>query len=528
MPSGRRDIDWANVLDLRAALVTLHYEMQGDWYRDPWGWPELDWLLDHDVDLAVARLNATGARRVAKIDVPKENFGTRPAIVMDPIDRLIYQALVDRQSAKLIGKLRPFVFGWRLRSPDPASGDWSHNDFQHAAFRSAIENAAVLSTAALRTDVVSCFASIDLDRLCEMVESRAGSGRVTDRLTDLVRAWGRVAGRSGLAQRSSASAALANLYLTPVDDVLRAHDKRRRNRTSKTKSKSGFRLLGSGPRVARWMDDIWVFGRDPGVLRQVQVELQDSLRSVGLELNHAKTELLEGDDVTREVMHIQHSAVDGALIGEEVDTQPLLELVEELLDDPSGADRTSVKFATRRMRDHQVFDPVPDFAEKANEMPHASDALARLFRDSQHWRELPDWYVEYAKSPWGSLRWSVAQLGTAFPSKVSTKSDRRKLRPIRELFGALLADECPLPLTALAAQRLAAWDSDEARSVFRSTAEVSGDPQVRRVLALAAANAGEDRAAIRSMLGEFEENVVTARMLEDRKFRVPTKGDFDG
>jgi len=261
------EVDWMNVLDLDAALVSLHYELQGDWYRDPWGWPELDWLVSKGSKLTTARLNAAGTKRVAKIDVPKENFGTRPAIVMDPVDRLIYQALVDRQSAKLIGNLRPFVFGWRLKAPSPAAGQWSHNDKQHAAFRDVIESAASFSSAALRTDVVSCFASMDLERLCEMVESRAGSGRVTDRLNDLVRGWGRVVGRAGLAQRSSASAALANMYLTPIDDVLFGHDKRRKK--GRTKPRGLLRTLGTMPRVARWMDDVWVFGHDAGVLRQI-------------------------------------------------------------------------------------------------------------------------------------------------------------------------------------------------------------------------------------------------------------------
>lgn len=42
------------------------------------------------------RLNSEGVRRCSPIDVPMENFAVRPAIVLDPIDRVIYQALVDR------------------------------------------------------------------------------------------------------------------------------------------------------------------------------------------------------------------------------------------------------------------------------------------------------------------------------------------------------------------------------------------------------------------------------------------------
>ncbi len=526
MPRPDPGFDWTNVLDFDAALVSLHYEFQGDWYRDPWGWPELDWVVKSDVQLLANRLNGHGVRRVAKVDVPKENFGTRPAIVMDAVDRLIYQALVDRQSAKLIGKLPEWVFGWRLQQSSPTAGNWSHNDLQHAAFRDVLSVGANMSSAAIRTDIVSCFASIDVERLCEMVQKRSGSGRVTDRLTDLVRGWGSVAGRSGLAQRSAASAALANMYLEPIDDVLRDHDKPRRR--GRNKSSGMFRRLASLPRVARWMDDLWVFGRDGGELRVVQLELQDALRSIGLEMNHAKTELLEGDDVVHEVLRIQHSAIDGALSGDAPDSQPLIELVEKLLEHPTQADRTSVKFVTRRMRVHRLYHPVLRFAEHAHEMPHVADALGRLFRDSEHWRDLPNWFVHYAQSPWGVIRWSVAQLGTAFPSKLSTRADSAKLSIVKDYFFRLLDEEPPLPLLALAAQRLASWDSGEARSAFRSAATSSGDAQVRRVLALASANAQEDRAVIRNMLSEFEENVVTLRMLEERSFRVPVKSDFEG
>ena len=525
MPKPPAPLDWSAALAFPAALVTLHYEIQGDWYRDPWGWPELDWMVKKDLEWVITRLNGTGAKRVAKIDVPKENFGTRPAVVIDPTDRLIYQALVDRHSVELIGDLEPWVFGWRLQTKDPKPGQWSHNDIQHSNFREVLSKAASVNQAALRTDVVSCFASVDLDRLCETVTSHCGSSRMTQRLTEMLMAWGNVSARSGLPQRSTASAALANLYLAPVDDVLRAYEKRRKS--LRRGSRGTLRTMGGTPRVARWMDDIWVLGQDAGDLRVIQLELQHALRSVGLEINHHKTDVLEGPDVGREIKQIQHSAIDDALI-EASNNQPLLELVEQLLEEPTKADRTSVKFATKRMRDHEVFDPVPDFAEKANAMPHAADALARLFRDSDHWRELPDWYATYAKSPWGVMNWSVAQLGTAFPTKVTSKTVMRSLEPVKTYFFEQLSQIKSLPLVAVAAQRLASWDRIDTRTELRAACDASGDPHVRRVFALAALGAGEERAVVRRMLSEFEENSVTLRMLEGSSFRVKTKPDFEG
>jgi hypothetical protein len=274
------------------------------------------------------------------------------------------------------------------------------------------------------------------------------------------------------------------------------------------------------------MDDIWIFGHSAGRLREAQLGVQDALRDLGLEMNYAKTELLEGDEVAEEAKKVQHSAVDAALGEAELDPVPLLDLVAHLLDDPERADRTSVKFATRRMRDHELFDPVPEFAEKAERMPHVADALARLFRDSSYWREMGDWYVDYAGSPWGTIRWSVAQFGTMFPSQVGTPGD--SLGRVKDLFMQTLHENVPLPLLGLAAQRLAAWNGDDARVALREAASISENPQYRRVLALALASAGEEKAVVRSMLSEFEENAPTREMLADRGFRVKVKPDFEG
>lgn len=126
------NIDWLEVLDVSRALTNCHIDLIGDWYRDPWGWPEMDWAVRREPDLIVARLNASGVRGVAKIDVAKENFSVRPAIIMDPLDRVIYQALVDRLSLEFIGEMKGWVFGWRLPVQDPDRGRYANNSKQWA------------------------------------------------------------------------------------------------------------------------------------------------------------------------------------------------------------------------------------------------------------------------------------------------------------------------------------------------------------------------------------------------------------
>ncbi len=92
-------VDWTSALDFGRAVRNVRTEFVGDWYRDPWGWPELGYVLASEPDLLSANLNTSGARRAALVEVPKENWGARPAVVLDILDRLSYQALVDRLSS---------------------------------------------------------------------------------------------------------------------------------------------------------------------------------------------------------------------------------------------------------------------------------------------------------------------------------------------------------------------------------------------------------------------------------------------
>ena len=80
-------------------------------------------------------MKARGARRAALIDVPKENWGSRPAVVLDILDRLTYHSLVDRLSIDLIGNLHPSVYGWRLAPGENNPGACSHNNLQWDSYR---------------------------------------------------------------------------------------------------------------------------------------------------------------------------------------------------------------------------------------------------------------------------------------------------------------------------------------------------------------------------------------------------------
>lgn len=43
-------MDWLAALDFERALKNVRTDIGGDWYRDPWNWCELDWLVPDRLD----------------------------------------------------------------------------------------------------------------------------------------------------------------------------------------------------------------------------------------------------------------------------------------------------------------------------------------------------------------------------------------------------------------------------------------------------------------------------------------------
>src|SRR5690606_34071740 len=131
---------------------------------------------------------------------------------------------------------------------EPKPGRYARNDYQWDSFTSSLSNLAGAFDYALKTDVVSFFASVDLDVMADTIHDRAGGGAPQDRLLDMLHGWDRIPGRGGLPQRSFASAVLANAYLKPVDDLLAHHG-----------AVSGWWAMWAPSGAAcRWMDDVWL------------------------------------------------------------------------------------------------------------------------------------------------------------------------------------------------------------------------------------------------------------------------------
>jgi hypothetical protein len=112
-----KELDLLNLgLNWKLALQRVSKYMRDDFWPDPLGFKDL--LGD---EAAVGRLEPLlkhyRPHRGASYNIPKANFTIRDSIYISAIDRLVYQALIDRLIVHIDPLLSPGVFSHRLRSP---------------------------------------------------------------------------------------------------------------------------------------------------------------------------------------------------------------------------------------------------------------------------------------------------------------------------------------------------------------------------------------------------------------------------
>ncbi|MDT3443146.1 RNA-directed DNA polymerase [Pseudofrankia sp. BMG5.37] len=507
---GRQDAK--DSLDIKFAAATAKNEQYGDWFRDPWGWPELSYLANHP-DLVVSRISDS-ARVFELLDVPKHNFGTRPAVVMCPADRMIYHALVNRISAKICAEMSGFVFGWRLPRPPDKSSHYLNNGQEWLELIARRREYADDCGAVLSTDVTNFFASIPPQGLVDRLHDEVGSSDVLDYLEVFLETYRRTPARTGIPQRSLASALLANCYIRPVDDVLRGFQNRR------------------GIKALRWMDDIWAFCPDPDVAREIQLDIQRELRSIELEINLGKTRVVEGPGVQdfladheleREEPTVQ-VAPSGSRYVSNGSVEDLDRAANRLISEPENADRTMIRYVCSRIVGLEQWHWIPRILEVVPRSLHGADHYSRMIRTSGRSRELESWYLDLTQSSIvNRLPWAQAQLALMFPQ--NSKFPKVSEFLLRRLEGSV----SDLDLVTTAGRLVAAWDRDNAISVLRQLGERPGTPLVARSLALTLHSLSRDRKRVRSLLGAYRETEATLRMLEDGNFKpLKETKDFAG
>ncbi|WP_020521659.1 RNA-directed DNA polymerase [Catelliglobosispora koreensis] len=507
-------------LDLQAGCNIALDEMYGDWYRDPWAWVEFQWLSGNasKFDLKDLLKKADGEYSLAVppgfhlTEVPKNRLGVRPAVIQDPLTRVLYATAVGSNLTKLHESLPDWVYGWRAR--EGVKNRAAKNRLEWANYLEGIP-AKVGSLSGLQIDISSFFASVRAEVLTDTVFQRIGNTAAAGIIQDVLRQHDALVTRSGLPQRSFASAALAHVYLRPVDDALVS-------------------ALSAGVVWAtRWMDDISLMGAEER-LYQAYLEIQDRIRQLGLEPNAAKTKLTTAAQL---VTDLKHEGLKEVPIPKRVrwessgapttveDIGALERLEEAVLADPGPHTRTWLRATLTSLVQREMYGSWEKWLQAAKQIPHAADALGRYLRafaeyapeDETYekcWGDLADWFGEYSASPWCSLDWVAAQYALIFPTN-------RITGPVEEVLTNWLAESSDAQKVAIAAQRLGASRPGDCRDILRARVDRVADPVLLRIMGISLLEAGADRTTVRAILKRDRRNAVVLAMFEDTSWKVP-------
>jgi len=507
-------------LDIPAGARIVKSEQFGDWYRDPWGWPESTPDFASTLtprDLGVVKDGTKYVYDVTpdfhRFDVPKSFLGIRPAVVQDVRTRLAYTTASLHLARTLHADLPEWVFGWRMRDGDYGrSREWElYRDSQ-----SEIRN----QSWAAQTDINSFFASINATRLLErIVERIGGENTSTSILRAVFEAHNLLHGRSGIPQRSAASAMLAHTALRQVDDLL-----------------ASLKQDGKITAARRWMDDISFEGPEHALYGAL-LQLQQSCRQEGLEVNALKTLLISGDESAERLQDeaqglIKLPTTTSTVTNDYeefemtyVDVSALKAAEAEVLAAPQRSPRSKVGIVLKSLIRYEEFTRVAEWMAASQYLPHAADKVGRFLaaanRDSFWGLDLAGWFIQLHASAWPHLEWVEAQYALAVPSD-DVDDDMRTV--LREWLGA----STNLQKVAVAVQRLAASDSVAYRSVVNARLDAVHDPLLVRLLALGLLVAGQSRTDVKAALQRYPSNALTLKYLEERNWKLPeVSEDFD-
>lgn len=516
-------------LDAKEGARLAEREKYGDWYRDPWGWPEFHWIQQNPSKLPwndlIAKSSGGIELRAAPffhlIEVPKARLGVRPAVVQDPPSRILYLAAIHSKIGAVHSTLPDWVFGWRARNGTKLGDnrqEWP-NYLQRLASTEPTESG-------LQTDIASFFASIPPSHICSLVLEKFGKTAPASVITQVITEHDSLTTRSGLPQRSFASAALAHLYLAPLDDVILG-------------------ALGSSRirAAARWMDDINAIGQESS-LYKLFIRLQERAQELGLDLNSSKSRLASASEIVQSIQ-----LTDVAHLNELIHDTPgylpvapklnlsFVHALEDAILDRRIHHSTAIRATLKALRNSGQFDRLCDWLSIAYAIPHHADSLGRYARDGSiqldtedpfgpHWERLTEWFADFERDGWATLDWVAAQLSLMFPTRSRAHSSSSSNSS--SIFYAWLESSPNIQKVAVATHWVSTTDPASCRDIIRPRIDRTDDPLLLRLFALGLLVSGANRREIEPILNKDRRNILLLKTLEDRSWQPPrSTDDFD-
>jgi hypothetical protein len=302
------------------------------------------------------------------VEVPKDEFTSRPIAMMRLFDRVIYEAIVDKLVPAIEIALPDAVYSARVkigktgktRMP-PQVQQWLR--FQHAGKQLCDEGDFGFM---LSTDVSSYFEYVDLATLIKELKALPEiDAKDADLLSRLLNDMERATDIWGLPQGPTASSILGNFYLLPID-----------------------RYLGmQSVRHIRFQDDIKIFSESSATLRRVLRQCVRILRGRHLNFSVHKTRLLEGDEILTE---FEDAVKDAIQYGIKIGAASVADDLHQLFDQATQSrpvNSRDVRFVVVRLADRKDPYAVDWILDHLSEVPYLASHLVDYL--SQHFEDIP-------------------------------------------------------------------------------------------------------------------------------------------
>lgn len=210
------------------------------------------------------------------VSVPKEHWFTRPGSILQPLDRFLYQALIDGVSDTLERNLD------RERSFSHVISDDPQQMFvpAHECWRNFQEKVSQIcgqGTHVLKADISNYFERIPQHHLINLMSAAGCPGEIVNLLEEMLLAF-QERDSFGIVQGLYPSDVLGNFFLSDFD---------------------AFCELQKLP-SARYVDDIYLSFESEAAATKGLINLIDRLRRNGLHLNENKSGIFPSDHVIRE------------------------------------------------------------------------------------------------------------------------------------------------------------------------------------------------------------------------------------
>lgn len=216
-------------------------------------------------------------------EVPKGKGAVRPGAVLSLDDQLAYTLLVDsiypELYAELINLQSVSDFAYQLQPLDYRNSWFKHqfkcwDDFKKKSINEISEGSQFV----VITDVTGCYENIDLNLLMIDLRRIGAPPATISQIRKLLKKWSQV-GTKGLPQGVCASHLLAKLYMSGIDIEMR----------------------NAGYKQFRFVDDIHIFCNSVPEAKRALMTLTGILRRRGLNLQSAKSKILQADKAWMEI-----------------------------------------------------------------------------------------------------------------------------------------------------------------------------------------------------------------------------------